>query len=98
MERAAEGREMEPLVAAYEAMIDAVAGRELPASGARAMPQHMGIALASQLKPESLEVYMRVLAEGLRIPQEAVAPSIIKGAERTRRFTPPRLPGRRKTQ
>ena len=91
MERAGEGREMEPLVEAYEAMIEAVAGRELPASGARAMPQHMGIALASQLKPESLEIYMRVLAEGLRIPQEAVAPSAIKGPEKTKKISIPRL-------
>ena len=91
MERAAEGREMEPLVEAYEAMIEAVAGRELPTSGARAMPQHMGIALASQLKPESLEIYMRVLAEGLRIPQEAVAPSLIHGPEKTKKISIPRL-------
>ena len=76
---------------AYEAMIEAVAGRELPASGARAMPQHMGIALASQLEPESPEIYMRVLAEGLRIPQEAVAPSAIKGPEKTKKISIPRL-------
>ena len=84
-ERLAEDYDMEPLVDAYKSMI-AHAGSDLPVSTDERLPSHMGVDIASRLSPRELEVFMRVIAVGLRIPQEAVPPATYEGAPTTQRL------------
>ncbi len=84
-ERLAEQHDVKPLVAAYQAMI-AHAGSDLPVSSDERIPTHMGVDIASQLEPPELEVFMRVLASNLRIPQEAVPPTVYDGSGGTPRL------------
>ena len=84
-ERLAEDYDIEPLVAAYQAMI-AHAGDDLPVSTDDRLPTRMGVDIASRLQPHELEVFMRVIAANLRIPQEAVPPSVYNGSGGTKRL------------
>lgn len=84
-ERLAEEYDLAPLVEAYRSMI-AHADGELPASFDKRFPAHMGVDIASQLDPYELEVFMRVIAQGLRIPQEAVPAEVYDGSGETRRL------------
>lgn len=84
-ERLAEGHDIRPLVGAYQAMI-AHAGEDLPVSTDDRLPPRMGVDIASELKPAELEVFMRVIAGNLRIPQEAVPPSCYDGSGGTKRL------------
>ena len=87
MERLLETWDMEPLVGAYEAMIECAGSQTLPQAGPQRLPPHMGVSIASKLSPEALECFMRVLAEGLRIPQEAVPKARYDGSEVPKRLS-----------
>ena len=84
-ERLAEEHDIRPLVEAYQAMIRH-AGSTLPASTGERLPTHMGVDIASELEPSELEMFMRVVAGCLRIPQEAVPASTYDGSGGTRRL------------
>lgn len=84
-ERLAEDYDMRPLVDAYQSMI-AHAGDDLPESTDKRLPPHMGVDIASELGAKELEVFMRVIAANLRIPQEAVPPAVYDGSGGTRRL------------
>ena len=81
-ERLAQDYDMEPLIDAYRSMI-AHAGSVLPASTDKTLPAHMGIDIACKLDRVELEVFMRVLAGCLRIPQEAIPPATYDGSDGT---------------
>jgi len=72
-ERLAEKVDIQLLVPAYEAMLDAAETDALPHSGGQRLPEHMGASLAVRLNERRLETYLRVMAADLRIPQEAVS-------------------------
>lgn len=84
-ERLVPDYEIEPLVAAYKAMIEH-AGSDLPVSTGVDVPPHMGVDIASKLEPVELEVFMRAMVCCLRIPQEAVPPSLYDGTAGTQRL------------
>ena len=84
-ERLAEDHDIRPLVPAYQAMIEH-AGNVLPSSTDERLPPHMGVDIASELRPSELETFMRVMAGCLRIPQEAVPASVYDGTGGTRRL------------
>lgn len=84
-DRLAEEYDIEPLIAAYKAMIEH-AGSDLPISTATEPPAHMGVDIASRLDVSELEVFMRVLMCSLRIPQEAVPPATYDGTGGTHRL------------
>ena len=84
-ERLAEEHDIRPLVPAYQAMI-AHAGEDLPTSTDERLPPHMGVDIAAELEKEQLEVFTRVVAGCLRIPQEAVPPSLYDGSGGTKRL------------
>ncbi|MBR3158656.1 MAG: hypothetical protein IKG18_04440 [Atopobiaceae bacterium] len=79
-EQLREEREIELLIGAYEAMLDAGVDEELPVAGGATRLLHNGIDLAAQLNRARLETYLRVIADDLRIPQEAVAAEQYCGA------------------
>ena len=67
------GIDLELLLPAYTAMLDAVDPQTLPLGGkGSSIPPHAGISLATKLNEQQLETYIRVMMLGLRIPQEAV--------------------------
>lgn len=84
-ERLTEDYDIRPLVDAYRSMI-AHAGDDLPESTDKRLPPHMGVDIASELGTKELEVFMRVIAANLRIPQEAVPPAVYDGSGGTKRL------------
>ena len=71
-EQLREVREIELLMGAYEAMLDAGVDEDLPVAGGATRLLHNGIDLADGLNRTRLETYLRIIADDLRIPQEAV--------------------------
>lgn len=89
-EQLRETREIELLMGAYEAMLDAGVDEDLPVAGGATRLLHNGIDLADRLNRARLETYLRVIADDLRIPQEAVPSDMYCGgplAERRMRPT-----------
>lgn len=89
-EQLREAREIELLMGAYEAMLDAGVDEDLPVAGGATRLLHNGIDLADRLNRARLETYLRVIADDLRIPQEAVPSDMYCGgplAERRMRPT-----------
>lgn len=87
---------VEPLMAAYRAMIDAAVGLELPEAGTSAVPTHCGIDIAMRLDVLQLETFMRVIAASLRIPQEIVPTSSYASPSKAPSHAPTRELGRRR--